>query len=263
MAKYHIIETGYFMGDGGTMFGALPKRYWQKRYPCDEDNMCKMAMRCLLIEAGDRKIAVDCGCGDKQLKRLMFYRLHDLKELTSEIRKLGVHPDEITDVVFTHLHFDHCGGGTLTDEKGNIVPAFRNAVYWVSRKQWDNYRNPMLFEKDSFFPENIEPIAEAGQLTLIDNDRNICEQVSLKLFDGHTPGQIAVFFRDGEEEIVFPGDIIPSSAHLSAKCTSAYDNNAALAVEEKQRFLNEIKSREVTLIFFHDAYKSSLKQHIL
>ena len=257
MAKFHIIETGYFMADGGAMFGPIPKRYWQKRYPCDEQNRCKMAMRCLLIETGERKILVDCGGGDKQLDKLKFYQIHGLKDLRAEIRRLGMHAEEITDVVLTHLHFDHCGGGTVHNENGETVPVFRNATYWLSRKQWENYRNPLLYEKDAFFPENIEPIFQAGLLKLIDTDLEITPNVSLQLFDGHTPGQIALFFDNGNEKIAFPGDVVPTSAHLTLGWLSAYDNNAALAMEEKKRFLNEAKSRNATLIFFHDAYKVS------
>ncbi|SCM57460.1 MBL fold metallo-hydrolase [Petrimonas mucosa] len=254
MANFHIIETGYFLADGGAMFGPIPKKYWQKRYPCDNNNMCLMAMRCLFIETGERRILVDCGAGDKQLAKLKYYRPHNLKELRSEIGKIGYSPEEVTDVVLTHLHFDHCGGGTVFNEAGNIVPAFPRATYWLSRAQWDNYRNPMLYEASSFFPENIEPVYEAGLLRLIESDRQLGDSATLKLYYGHTPGQIVLFLDDDGEQIIFPADVVPTSAHLSLGWLSAYDNNAALAMEEKKRFLDEAKVRNATLIFFHDAY---------
>ncbi|MDO5524112.1 MAG: MBL fold metallo-hydrolase [Bacteroidia bacterium] len=256
MANFHTIETGYFWADGGAMFGPIPKKYWQKRYPCNDNNMCLMTMRCLFIETNGRKILVDCGAGDKQLDKLKYYQPHDLKDLRGEIEKIGYSADEITDVVLTHLHFDHCGGGTVFDEEKNIVPAFPNASYWLSRLQWENYKNPMLYEAASFFPENIEPVSEAGQLQLIDSDQSLCDNVTLKLYNGHTPGQIAVFFDNSDEKIIFPADVIPTSVHLPLGWLSAYDNNAALAMEEKKRFLDEAKAENATLVFFHDAYKA-------
>ena len=259
MANFHTIETGYFRADGGAMFGPIPKKYWNKRYPCNDNNMCLMTMRCMFIETDDRKILVDCGAGDKQLDKLKYYQPHDLKDLRTEIEKIGYSPGKVTDVVLTHLHFDHCGGGTVLDKGKNVVPAFPNATYWLSQTQWDNYRNPMLYEAASFFPENIEPVFEAGQLKLIDSDQSLCENVTLKLYDGHTPGQIVVFFDNEGEKIVFPADVVPTSVHLPLGWLSAYDNNAALAMEEKKRFLDEAKAENATLVFFHDAYTATSK----
>ncbi len=259
MANFHTIETGYFWADGGAMFGPIPKKYWHKRYPCNDNNMCLMTMRCLFIEADNRKILVDCGAGDKQLDKLKYYQPHDLKDLRAEIGKIGYSPEEVTDVILTHLHFDHCGGGTVFNDKREVVPAFPKATYWLSQAQWDNYRTPMLYESASFFPDNIEPVFEAGQLRLIHSNHSLCENVTLKLYDGHTPGQIAVFFDDEGEKIVFPADVVPTSVHLPLGWLSAYDNNAALAMEEKKRFLHEAKSLKATLVFFHDAYKATEK----
>ena len=257
MADFHIIETGYFLADGGAMFGPIPKKYWSKRYPCDENNMCKMAMRCLFIETEDRKILVDCGSGDKHLSKLKYYQLHDLNDLTLEVEKLGYGADEVTDVILTHLHFDHCGGGTIINSEGVVVPTFPNAKYWLSQAQWDNYKNARPYEAASFFEDNIEPIREAGQLHLIDNDMLLCTEVLIKQYDGHTPGQLVIFINNETEgEVVFPGDVVPTSVHMPVGWLSAYDNNAALAMEEKQRFLDEVKAKNSLLIFFHDAYTS-------
>ena len=259
MANFHIIETGYFFADGGAMFGPIPKKYWQKRYPCNHNNMCLMTMRCLFIETDDRKILVDCGAGDKQLDKLKYYQPHNLKNLVTEIENIGYMADEVTDVVLTHLHFDHCGGGTVFNDKGEVVPTFPKATYWLSQAQWKNYRNPVMYEKSSFFTENIEPVYETGQLRLIDSETNICENINLKLYDGHTPGQIAVFFDNDSKKIVFPADIVPTSAHLPYGWLSAYDNNAALAMEEKKRFFDELKTENAMLIFFHDTYTKTMK----
>lgn len=257
MANIHIIETGYFWADGGAMFGPIPKKYWSKRYPCNNNNMCKMAMRCLFIETEDRKILVDCGGGDKHLDKLKFYQPHDLNDLGIEIEKLGYSAEEVTDVILTHLHFDHCGGGTVFNENGIAIPTFPNATYWLSKAQWDNYKNPRPYESASFFEDNIEPIKAAGQLKLVDGDMLLCSEVLIKQYDGHTPGQLVVFTNsDDEGEVVFPGDVIPTSVHMPVGWLSAYDNNAALAMEEKQRLLDEVKAKNSLLVFFHDAYTS-------
>ena len=252
MANYHIIETGNFFADGGAMFGPIPKKYWSRRYPSDENNLCVMAMRCMFIETDTHKVLIDCGGGDKHHDRLKFYAPHNLNDLRDEIAKLGYSPDEVTDVVLSHLHFDHCGGGTVFDNSGNAVPAFPRATYHLSQAQWDNYRNPRPYEKDSFFADNIEPVFEAGQLNLIESDTSIAHNIRLKLYNGHTPGQIAVFFDNDGDTVIYPGDVIPTAAHLSLGWISAFDNNAALAMEEKIRLLDEAKPLNATLMFYHD-----------
>lgn len=257
MIKFHIIESGYFMADGGAMFGPIPKMYWERKYPCDENNLCVMAMRCLFVETKNRRILIDTGVGNKH--ELKFYQPHNLKDIVEEIKKIGYEPSEITDVVLTHLHFDHCGYATCFDKDGKTGPTFLNATYWLSKAQWENYRNPHLYEKDSFFTENIEPVFESNQLTLLEEDTNLFEGFTLKLYDGHTPGQIAVLIDTDNEKIVYPGDVVPTSAHVSLGWLSAYDNNAALAMEEKKRLLDKVVKEERTAIFYHDAQIVSAK----
>lgn len=257
MIKFHIIESGYFMADGGAMFGPIPKMYWERKYPCNENNLCVMAMRCLFVETENRRILIDTGVGNKH--ELKFYQPHNLKDMVEEIKKIGYEPSEITDVVLTHLHFDHCGYATCFDEDKKVVPTFPNATYWLSKAQWENYRNPRLYEKDSFFAENIEPVFDCNQQTLLEEDTELFEGFTLKLYDGHTPGQIAVFIDTENEKIVYPGDVVPTSAHVSLGWLSAYDNNAALAMEEKKRLLDKVVQEERTAIFYHDAKIVSAK----
>lgn len=259
MRKFHIIESGYFLGDGGVMFGPVPKKYWSARYKTDENNMCEMSLRCLFIETEDRRILVDTGMGGKHLSKLKFYKPHDLKDIAGEIRKIGYEPDEVTDVVLTHLHFDHCGASTVFDEKNRAVPTFPNATYRVSLAQWENYRNPSLFEKGSFFADNIEPVFDAGQLRFVTNDAQLCDGVRMELYNGHTPGQIAVLFDTDEGNYAFPGDVVPTSLNLQLAWLSAYDNHVAMAMDEKKRFLDKAKKDNRTLIFYHDAYTPMAK----
>ena len=257
MIKFHIIESGYFMADGGAMFGPIPKMYWERKYPCNEKNLCVMAMRCLFVETENRRILIDTGVGNKH--ELKFYQPHNLKDIVEEIKGIGYEPHEITDVVLTHLHFDHCGYATCFDNDKKAIPTFANATYWLSQAQWENYRSPLLYEKDAFYPENIEPIYNANQLKLINEDVELLKGFSLKLYDGHTPGQIAAFIDTKNEKIVYPGDVVPTSAHVSLGWLSAYDNNAALAMEEKKRLLDKVVEEERTAIFYHDAKTVSAK----
>lgn len=257
MIKFHIIESGYFMADGGAMFGPIPKMYWERKYPCNEKNLCVMAMRCLFVETENRRILIDTGVGNKH--ELKFYQPHNLKDIVEEIKGIGYEPHEITDVVLTHLHFDHCGYATCFDKDKKAIPTFTNATYWLSKAQWENYRSPLLYEKDAFFAENIEPIYNANQLKLINEDVELLKGFSLKLYDGHTSGQIAAFIDTKNEKIVYPGDVVPTSAHVSLGWLSAYDNNAALAMEEKKRLLDKVVEEERTAIFYHDAKTVSAK----
>ncbi|MDD4698365.1 MAG: MBL fold metallo-hydrolase, partial [Fermentimonas sp.] len=174
-------------------------------------------------------------------------------------RKLGITPEEITDIVLTHLHFDHCGACTIINDQQEIVPTFPNATYWVSKAQWGNYSFPPLFEKSSYFSDNIEPIYEAEQIKFVNEDMQLTKNIRLELYNGHTPGQIAVFFETSEESYVFPSDVVPTSLHRRLDWLSAYDNNLALAMEEKQRFMNKVKKDNRTLIFYHDAYTKMAK----
>ena len=253
MLKFQAINLGYFKGDGGVMFGTVPKKYWQRKYPCDENNMCVMTTRSLLIETDDRLIIVDPGMGDKHLSKIKFYQPYELKNIIEEIEKLGYRKEQVTDVIFTHLHFDHCGGGTIFNAQGDVVPAFANAVYHVSREQWDNYRCPCAFEKGSFFVDNVEPLWEAGKIHLIDKDMDFTTDIHLELYDGHTPGQIVVLFAMDGENYAFPSDLFPTSAHLSPEWLSGYDNFIALAMDEKLRFLEKHADEKLKYIFYHDA----------
>ncbi len=257
MIKFHIIESGYFHGDGGVMFGTVPKKYWSAKYKVDEKNMCVMALRCLFIETDTRRILVDAGIGDKHNSRLKFFQPFDQKDIAGEILKIGYRPEEVTDVIITHLHFDHCGGCTVFNSDKKVVPAYPNATYHLSLTQWKNYRNPSLFEKGSFFADNIEPVYDAGQLQFALEDMHLDEHVRLELYDGHTPGQIVVLFNTEEGNYAFPGDVVPTSLNLSLSWLSGYDNSVAVAMEEKKRFMDKAIKDKRTLIFYHDAYTVS------
>lgn len=253
MFEIKIIESGYIMADGGAMFGAIPKRAWQRKYAGTGDNLCPLVMRCVLAISGDRKILIDTGMGDKHLNKMSYYQPHSLINIGEDIKKYGVFPEDITDVILTHLHFDHCGYATKTRENGQITPSFPNARYWLSRKQWDNYQKPNRLEADSILAENIQPVYDAGLLHLIDNDCQICEGFEVRLFDGHSEGQLVSYIHTAAGLYTFPGDLIPTSAHVPLEWISAYDINALKSLEEKERFLIETERENHIIIYCHDA----------
>lgn len=252
--KIELIETGYFYADGGAMFGAIPKTSWVRRYESDGKNGCILAMRSALVKTDDgHVIVIDNGAGTKQLKKLGGYRLFNLMDLRTELASNHVCPEEVTDMVFTHLHFDHCGYTTqLLDKKYSL--AFPNATHWVSRAQWENSLHPHPLEKASYFQENMQAVFDAGKLKLIDSDTKLCPSVELRLFDGHTKGQIAVYMSGEKRTYVFAGDVVPLEANLSPDWISAYDVEPLISYNEKIRMLEEAADKEQAIIFCHDAY---------
>jgi glyoxylase-like metal-dependent hydrolase (beta-lactamase superfamily II) len=253
----YVINTGNLKLDGGAMFGVVPKVIWSKLYPCDENNLCNWSMRCLLVETEDRRILIDCGIGDKQSEK--FFSNYYLNGADSLDKSLGAHGftvDDITDVILTHLHFDHAGGAVRwNSERTGYVPAFKNATYWTSCRQWEWAVNPNNREKASFLKENILPIQESGKLTLIEDHSEICDGIHVRLFDGHTDGQVIPMIRYGSKTIVYMADLMPSSAHIPLPYVMSYDTRPLLTLEEKEKFLKEAVEKNYILFFEHDLYR--------
>lgn len=254
--KLFAINTGNLKLDGGAMFGVVPKVIWNKLYPADENNLCNWAMRCLLIDTGDRRILIDSGMGNKQSEKFYSYYYPEGKhDLVSSLNKYGYSPDDITDNVLTHLHFDHCGGSIkYNEDKTQLIPTFKNANFWISRQQWDLAMNPNKREKSSFMKENILPMQESGKLKLIDKDTEIFQGVTLKISFGHTDGQIIPHIKYKDKTVVFMADLIPSVAHLPIPYLMSYDINPLKLMKEKEEFLNEAVKNDYILFFEHDLY---------
>lgn len=249
------IEAGTFHVDGGAAFGVVPKKVWQKRYPCDKDNYCTLHMRCLLVDTGDRRILIDAGTGDKQLKYLAYYGFKGVIDFESELGKSGYQCSDITDVIFTHLHFDHCGGATRFGADGESVElVFPNATHWVSQTQWDNFMHPNVRESDSYFTENMMPISTAGKLKLVTENQLVCPELEIRIFNGHTVGQLVSYINLGTKTLVYVGDVIPLAANVPLSWISSYDVFPLTAMEEKKILLDEAADKEQILFFEHDAY---------
>ena len=260
--KLDKIEAGSFLADGGAMFGVVPKRVWQKRYPCNEENFCTLVMRCLVIKTDEKLIVIDTGTGDKQLEYLKYYHFRDIVNFDSALKKLGYSAAEVTDIILTHLHFDHCGTCTkFNNDKSEVVPVFPNANYWVGKAQWENFLNPNVREGDSYFQENMLPVEKAGKLKLVEKNQYICPEVEVKIFNGHTVGQLAPYVHYGDKTLVFTGDVIPFQAALPIAWVSAYDTFPITSMEDKERMLSEAAEKQQILFFEHDAYNECCTVH--
>lgn len=253
--KLYSIETGNLKLDGGAMFGVVPKSIWQKVYPADEKNLCNWSMRCLLIIDEDRKILIDNGIGNKQDEKfLRHYHLNGDNTLEKSLSKFGYNSDDITDMVLTHLHFDHCGGSIKYNDKGVLVPAFRNATYWVNNLQFEWATRPNRREKASFLKENILPIQESVQLKLIEKEGEFLPNISAKIFNGHTNGQVIPHIKFNDKTIAFMADLFPSTAHIPLPWIMAYDTKPLITLKDKERFFREALEEDTILFFEHDLY---------
>lgn len=254
--KLYPIETGNLKLDGGTMFGVIPKMLWQKKYPCDNNNLCNWSMRCLLVEDGDRLVLIDNGIGDKQGEKfLRHYYLNGDDTLEKSLAEHGFTPDDITDMVLTHLHFDHCGGSIkYNKDKTGYELAFKNATYWASLQQYNWAIQPNRRESKSFLKENILPIEESRHLKLIEDDTELFPGFSVRLFNGHTEGQIIPFISYKGRTVVFMADLLPSVAHIPLPWIMAYDTRPLVTLEEKKDFLDEALRNDYILFFEHDLY---------
>lgn len=254
--KIFSIPTGNLKLDGGAMFGVVPKALWQKVYPADENNLCNWAMRCLLIEEDNRRILIDTGIGDKQGEKFSYlYQLNGEDSLLGALNKYNFSCDDITDVIFTHLHFDHVGGAVrYNKDKTHPELTFKNADYWISRLQWDTAINPNRKEKASFLKENILPIGESSRLKLIDDDIQLFPNVHIKLYNGHTAGQIIPYINYKEKTIVFMGDLIASTAHIPLHYVMSYDVRPLEVMVEKEQFLNDAVQNGYILFLEHDIF---------
>jgi len=251
--KLYTINTGYFKLDGGAMFGVVPKTMWNKINPADENNMCSWALRCLLIEDGNRLILVDNGMGDKQdAKFFGHYYLHGDDTLDKSLAAHGFSKDDITDMLLTHLHFDHCGGSIIRDGE-KLVPAFKNAAYWSNARHWKWAIEPNDREKASFLKENILPIQESGQLKFIEtHQKDFPDGIMIRQVFGHTDAMMLPQLNYKGKTIVFMADLLPSAGHIPLPYVMAYDMFPLTTLNEKKNFLTEAVQNNYVLFFEHD-----------
>ena len=263
--KLHALNAGYFKLDGGAMFGVVPKSIWQKQNPADENNMCSWALRCLLMEDGDKLILIDTGMGDKQdAKFCSYYYLFGDDTLTGNLAKLGFTKEDITDVILTHLHFDHCGGAIIRDEE-SLKPAFPNATLWSNEVHWQWAVNPNAREKASFLKENILPIKASGKLQMVDSSNieitnnllaatpsSISKHLSFRFANGHTKAMMLPQIQYKGQTIVYMADLLPSVGHIPMPYVMSFDMFPLQTMEEKAAFFKEAIDNNYILYLEHD-----------
>jgi len=252
--KLTTIDTGLFKLDGGAMFGVVPKSIWNKINPADTNNMCTWAMRCLIIEDGDQLILIDTGIGNKQSEKFFsFYDLSGDNNIVTSLKKAGYDTKDVTDVILTHLHFDHCGGAVSLDkESGIFKPTFPNAVYHTHAKHWAHAMQPNPREKPSFLKENFELLQQSGQLVFDDENTSIGNHIQLRVVNGHTESMFVPRIDTGKEIIYYCADLIPSLGHLKVNYVMAYDIEPLKSMAERQAFLNIAMEENAKLFFEHD-----------
>ncbi len=251
--KFRAFHDGQFKLDGGAMFGVVPKVMWQLHHPADELNRIDLDLRCLLVDHGDRRIMVDTGIGDRwdERKAGVFALDRRPNHLVAELAEAGIIRESITDVILTHLHFDHAGGVFRQGDDG-LEAVFPNATHWVQQKHWDWSLNPSQRDRASFRTEDFFGLKESGKLELVDGRKEILPGVKVMPVNGHTPGQQIVEFHTGKEVVVFCGDLIPFRSQVHIPWIMGFDLNPMLTVSEKKQFLSRAAEDGYILIFEHD-----------
>lgn len=261
--ELYTIESGNFKLDGGAMFGVVPKSIWNKLNPADENNMISMAMRCLLIKDGNRLILIDNGMGSKQdAKFFGYYYLYGDFTLDATLAKHGFSRNDITDMVLTHLHFDHCGGSIQYNaDRTKLETAFPNATYWVAEAHWNEAINPNPREKASFLKENILPIQESGQLQLLQAGQQFHKEIDLLFSSGHTQHMMLPLIPYKGTKLLYMADLIPTQAHMPISYVMGYDVRPLDAMKEKTDVLNMAVENDWVLYFEHDPFNMACTVH--
>jgi len=251
--RIHAVLDGSFRLDGGAMFGVVPKTLWEKAMAPDLKNRIELALRCMLIETKDRLVLVETGIGDKfDAKRKTIYEVsHEKHDLQRSLGSLGIFREDVTDVILTHLHFDHAGGATMM-EGGSAVPTFPRATHWVQRENLEHGRTPIEHDRASYLGENFEPLAKAGILRTVEGERTLFPGITVSPVGGHTPGMQLVTVEGPQASVVFCADLVPTSSHVRIAWNMAYDLNPCLTIEQKKVLFERWAERGTILFFYHD-----------
>ncbi|MFH2052518.1 MAG: MBL fold metallo-hydrolase [bacterium] len=251
---FRAFHDGRFKLDGGAMFGVVPKIFWEKHHPADDHNRIDLDLRCLLAEQGDRRILVDTGMGDRWAPKQLdiFALVRRPNQLVAELAEAGITRESITDVILTHLHFDHAGGALRRRDDGGLEPVFPNARHWVQKRHWEWADHPSERDRASFRDEDFKALKEKGGLQLVDGAKEIMPGVRVTPISGHTPGQQMVEFLTDEGSLAYVADLIPFLSQVHVPWIMGFDLNPLLTVTEKKQFLTRAAEDGIVLVFEHD-----------
>jgi glyoxylase-like metal-dependent hydrolase (beta-lactamase superfamily II) len=257
----HLIQTGLFRLDGGAMFGVVPKPLWSRTNPSDEINRIQMCTNSLLLDNGKKKILIDTGMGHKLSKKMNEIYAVDYSEYTllDSLKKLNINREDITDVLLTHLHFDHTGGSTYYDEEKQLQVTFPNATHYVQKKHFEWAQSPIERDKASFILNNYEPLNDNKLLNTVDGEFKFDDVISTIPVNGHTKDMQLIKISDGENTILYAADLIPMSAHVPLPYIMGYDLFPVVTLEEKRKILTEAVEKDWIILFEHDPYLQSAK----
>jgi glyoxylase-like metal-dependent hydrolase (beta-lactamase superfamily II) len=250
----YVMMAENFRLDGGACFGVVPKSIWSKNWEPDENNMLPVCNRCLLVKDGDRLILIDNGIGSKQSGKFVEHlHLFGDYSLQKSFTAQGFSFDQVTDVLLTHLHFDHCGGGVKYNAEGNGYElTFPNANYWCSKSQWEWAMKPNVREGASYLLENLLPMLESGKLQFVETPGRFSDHIEIMMANGHTDGQIVPLIKHKDVTIAFTADFIPSVYHVPLPYIASYDTRPLLSMKEKEEFLQKAVDNNYILCFEHD-----------
>jgi glyoxylase-like metal-dependent hydrolase (beta-lactamase superfamily II) len=247
------LRDGFFFLDGGAMFGVVPKTLWEKRCPADALNRIKLSLNSILIKTPGALVLVETGIGSKLTPKLRsIYCVEQDPGLIGSLARIGFAPEDVDFVINTHLHFDHCGGNTLRDEKGEVVPAFPRARYIIQKGEWEWALNPHDREKGSYRAENFQPLEDFGLLDLVDGDAPVTAGVEVRLAPGHTARHQHVLAKSGGGTLAYLGDLVPTSAHIGLAYGMSYDLQPLENLESKRRIYEQAVAGDWVLAFVHD-----------
>jgi len=250
--KLEIITSGYLGFDGGAMFGIIPKTLWQKTNPADESNRIKLSTRHLILESDSKKIIIDTGMGNKwDDKSKSIYAYDEDHSMDIALNKIGFKPEDITDVILTHLHFDHTGGSTILKD-GKLIPAFPNAKYHVQKQNYDWGVNPSDRDRGSYIKDNFLPLFEEGVINFINGNEEFDDEIQFIEINGHTFGQHMIKVSDSSNTILFCADLIPTVSHIPLPYIMGYDLQPLVTLEEKKKILPVAADENWILFFSHD-----------
>ena len=264
IGKYNLysVETSEFGLDGGAMFGIIPKPVWEKKVSADELNRVNMVTRSLLLVSDEKKILIDTGNGTKWEEK--YKKIYDINtdqySIEKSLGKYGFSSEQITDVICTHMHFDHIGGNTKI-KSGEVVPTFPNAKYWISEENWKLANHPSQKDAGSFIEQDWKVLAENQMIEIIDGREPFIEGVETIVTHGHTPGLLHPIVSDGSNKLFYGADIFPMVAHIPIPWVMAYDVQPVVTMEEKQKLLQKMEREDWILFFEHDPHIQACSVH--